>query len=768
MLVAVLSCFALAGLAPWLTRFLRGAMGWLVALLPLGLFAYFLSLLPGVAGGEAVTESLAWVPALGLNLSFYLDGLSLLFALLITGIGTLIMVYAGGYLGGHPHLGRFYLFILAFMGSMLGLVLTANLLTLFVFWELTSITSYLLIGFKHEDETSRKSALQALLVTGIGGLVLLAGLILMGMAAGTFELSELLAGGGLQEHPMYLGILLLVLVGAFTKSAQFPFHFWLPGAMAAPTPVSAYLHSATMVKAGIYLLARMFPVLGDTAAWIAIVTPVGAVTMLYGGYLAITKTDFKQLLAYSTVSALGTLVLLLGSSLEGAATAAVVFLLAHALYKGAFFMVAGAVDHETGTREIDELGGLRRKMPITAAVAVLAAVSLAGFGPVLSFIGKELVLETVLESEWARLVLTPAVVLGGALFVAVAAIVTLRPFFGPLRATPKAAHEAPFSLLLGPALLASLGFVLGLVPVFVTGTLVTPAAAAVLGEPVPVSLYLWHGLNPALALSVTSVLIGLGLYLVWDHLRRFTSSLERVLSWGPERVYLASLDGLNRIAKTQTRILQSGVLRYYFLTILTATVTLVGGTLILRGGFKPLLDVSDVQFFEWILAGLILAGAVMAVLTHSRLAAITALGVVGFGVALVFIFFAAPDIAMTQLFVETLTVILVALILVPLREFNFAWRPLSRLRDAAVALACGMLVTSLLLSVIRLPFDFTLSAYFAENSVPVAQGRNIVNVILVDYRALDTLGEIGVLVIAGVGVYALLKLRARPAGGVRR
>nr|MDQ3396786.1 Na(+)/H(+) antiporter subunit A [Deinococcota bacterium] len=437
MLVAVLSCFIVAFLAPWLAAMAGRAVGWLLALLPMSLFVYFLSLVPRVSAGEEIVESLPWVPALDVSLSFYLDGLSLLFALLISGIGTLIMIYAGGYLKGHPGIGRFYLFILAFMGSMLGLVLTGNLVTLFVFWELTSLTSYLLIGFNHESEASRKAALQALLVTGLGGLVMLAGFVMIALIGGSLEFTTVLGQGDLlREHPLYLAVLLLVLAGAFTKSAQFPFHFWLPSAMEAPTPVSAYLHSATMVKAGVYLLARMSPVLAGTEAWFYIVTTFGAVTMLVGGYLALTKTDLKRVLAYSTVSALGTLVLLLGLASPAAATAAIVFLLAHALYKGAFFMLAGAVDHETGTRNILTLGGLRRVMPLTAAIALLAAVSLAGFGPVFSFIAKELLLEAVLEVERARFILLPAVVLAGALFVAVAAIVGIRPFFGALKATP--------------------------------------------------------------------------------------------------------------------------------------------------------------------------------------------------------------------------------------------------------------------------------------------------------------------------------------------
>ncbi|MFB3140368.1 MAG: proton-conducting transporter membrane subunit, partial [Candidatus Acidiferrales bacterium] len=390
--VAVLSGFVMALAAPWLHRIARSTSGWVLALFPLALTVYFAGQAGRVAAGEVLAVSIDWVPSLGIALSFYLDGLSLLFALLISGIGALVVVYAGGYLAGHAHLGRFYAFLLMFLASMLGLVLANNVITLFVFWELTSVSSYLLIGFEHEREAARQAALQALLVTGLGGLALLAGLLLLGQAGGSMELSELLTRGeAIQAHPFYAPILLLILAGAFTKSAQFPFHFWLPSAMEAPTPVSAYLHSATMVKAGIYLLARFNPVLGGTELWFYIVTAAGAATMLVGAYLAFQQSDLKRILAYSTMSALGMMVLLLGLGTELAVKAAIVSILVHALYKGALFLVAGAVEHETGTRDVDRLGGLRRAMPITAAAAALAALSMAGLPPLFGFIGKEMV-----------------------------------------------------------------------------------------------------------------------------------------------------------------------------------------------------------------------------------------------------------------------------------------------------------------------------------------------------------------------------------------
>jgi multicomponent Na+:H+ antiporter subunit A len=416
--------FAAALVAPLLSRRLAGAFGWLIAVVPAGLCLYFATLLPQVASGRPIAVTYTWVPTLGVQLSFHADGLALLFALLISGIGSLVMMYASGYLTGHPDLGRFYGFLVLFMASMLGLVLTGNVLTLFVFWELTSVSSYLLIGFDHEREDGRAVALQALLVTGGGGLALLGGFVLLGQIGGSYEVVTLLTQGeAVRAHPLYTPTLLLVLASAFTKSAQVPFHSWLPGAMAAPTPVSAYLHSATMVKAGIYLLARLLPVLGGTSTWTVIVTTVGAATMVGGGLLALYQTDLKRLLAFSTISALGVLTMLLGIGTHHALEAMVVFLLAHALYKGALFMVAGAIEHETGTRDVEKLGGLRRAMLISAAVAALAAVALAGFGPVLSFIGKEMLLGAVLEVPSADTLLVFAAVLGGTLLVTVAAAV---------------------------------------------------------------------------------------------------------------------------------------------------------------------------------------------------------------------------------------------------------------------------------------------------------------------------------------------------------
>lgn len=761
MLTVVVFGLALAVGAPWLTKAGRTWTGWLLAVVPLTMAGYFAAHIPRIARGETVAAEYPWAPTLGISLSFYLDGLSLLVALLVTGVGALVLVYAGGYLYGHAHLGRFYGFLVLFMAAMLGLVLAGNLLTLFVFWELTGVSSYFLIGFDHEHEEARQAALQALLVTGGGGLALLAGLVLLGQIGGSYDVATLLTRGeAVRAHALYLPMLLLVLVGACTKSAQMPLHFWLPGAMAAPTPVSAYLHSATMVKAGVYLLARLLPVLGGTHTWTVMVTTVGAVTLVGGGILALYQTDLKRLLAYSTISALGILTMLLGIGTHHALEAMVVFLLAHALYKGALFMVVGAVDHATGRRDLDTLSGLRRAMPITAVVATLAAISLAGFGPVLSFIGKELLLAAVLEAPRAHTVLVPAAVLGGTLFVTAAALVAIKPFWGRLPRLPRHPHEAPCSLWIGPAVLAVLGVVFGLVPSLLAGPLVAPAVSAVYGARVEVPMALWHGVNLPLLLSVVSVVVGLALYVLWEPWRQRTQGLAAVFDDGPARGYQAGLDGLNAVARLQTRLLQSGYLRFYLMTVMVTATVLVTYAYASRTTFPGLPRSSGVGVLELVLAAFIVLGACATARAPSRLSAVAALGVVGYGVALTYILYGAPDLAMTQFMTETLTVLLFVLVFYHLPRFTRLSSPAARWRDIGVAAAFGMLMTVLVLTATAIPLDSSLQNFYARQSYVLAHGRNVVNVILVDFRALDTLGEITVLGVAALGVLALLKLRA--------
>jgi multicomponent Na+:H+ antiporter subunit A len=755
LLLAVLAPFAMAAAAPLLSRLLGRNAGWLLALPPALVSLYFASLLPLASAGAPAAYTAAWAPQLGLHLSLRADGLSLLMALLISGIGALIVAYSGGYLKGHPDLPRFYVSLFLFMGAMLGVVLSDNLLLLFVFWELTSLSSFLLIGFDHDRAEARAAALQALLITSSGGLALLAGLVLLGSAGGTYEISVLVThGAAVRASPLYLPALALVLLGAFTKSAQFPFHFWLPNAMQAPSPVSAYLHSATMVKAGVYLLARLVVVLGGTPEWTLIVAGVGLVTMLAGGLLSLGQTDLKRMLAYSTVSALGLLVLLIGLGTQASLIAAAVFLIAHALYKGTLFLVAGAIDHETGTRDVRRLSGLFRPMPITAVAAITAALSYAGLPPLLGFIGKELSYELALE---LGLELTSALFLSGVFFVYVAISVGLRPFLGPPSETPKHAHEAPASMWAGPALLALLSFLIGVAPALIDEPVISPVVSAMLAETVHVHLSLWHGLNPALYLSVVTILLGVSLFMLRGQVRAAASRLA--WRWGPDWAYSLGLQALTWTAAWLTNALQSGYLRWYLVIVVVTTTLLSGGTMLALGGITWPAETLDIQLYEVALGALVLFGAIVAVRSYSRLGAVAALGATGFGVGLIYLVFSAPDLAMTQFLVESLTVILFVLVFYHLPHFAHLSPRRTRLRDLVVAISAGTLMTVLVLAAVAADWHPTIGTYFADNAVPGAHGRNIVNDILVDFRGIDTLGEVTVLGIAAVGVFALLKLR---------
>jgi multicomponent Na+:H+ antiporter subunit A len=760
MLIAVLSGFVLAALTPWLARSAGDRTGWLLAMLPAALTIYFATYIPAVAAGAAITIHYPWAPGLGVDMSFLVDGLSLLFALMISLIGTFIVIYAGAYLAGHRDLPRFYVVILAFMASMLGLVLSDNLIAMFVFWELTSITSYLLIGFDHEEEKSRKSALQGLLVTAGGGLALLAGLILLGEMAGSYAFSEILGSGAIRGHDAYGLLLMLVLLGTFTKSAQVPFHFWLPNAMAAPTPVSAYLHSATMVKAGVYLMARLHPEMGGTELWIQVLSIVGAVTMVTGTVLALRSSEIKRMLAYSTVMALGTLTMLLGVGTAPAIVAAMAFMLGHSLYKGALFLIAGALDHETGTKDLTEMGGLARAMPITTVFASLAALSLAGAPPLFGFVAKELLFEAALGAPFQERVLLAATVIASMLTAAIAAILALRPFHGPLRTTPKQPHEAPWPMLLGPIVLATLGLVFGLVPVLAESQLVRAGVEVVYGGPVDFHLALWHGFNLPLALSALSLTAGLLIYWQWDRVRLLLARTRFIDRFGAEHGYERGIAGLNAVAAWQTRVLQNGYLRTYLHTILLATVVLLGWTLFAKVGMLPRISLPDGLVHEIVIASVIVAAAVFVSSTRSRLGAVASLGIVGFGVALLYVLFSAPDLGITQVLIETLTVILLVLVLFRLPNFLGLSSPMARLRDLLVAMLFGVTMTVLVLFAIDIQYFEPISHYFVSEAVPLGHGRNIVNVILVDFRALDTLGEIFVLALAAIGVYSMVKLRA--------
>lgn len=754
LIIPIISIFGFAFASPWLVRRLGNIVGWLLAILPAGVTLYIVSLLPLASAGQPVTFSSPWAPELGLYLSFRADGLSLLFALLISGVGTLVVIYAGGYLKGHPDLGKFYGWLFVFMGSMLGLALSNNLLLLFVFWELTSISSYMLIGFTHKNETARLAAQQAFLVTAGGGLALMAGVILLGQAGGTLEISTLLMNRELvQASSFYIPAVLLIMLAAFTKSAQFPFHFWLPNAMEAPTPVSAYLHSATMVKAGVYLLLRLGPVLNGSDIWFYGVGGIGLATMVIAGYLALLQIDLKRLLAYSTVSALGLLIFLIGLGSPHALQATVILLLAHGLYKGTLFLVAGAVDHETGTRDITQLGGLLPVMKLTAVGGGLAALSMAGLPPSFGFISKEMYYDVALDyGSWV----TVAVAFAGLSFVFVALASGVFPFLGKQKQLPKYPHEAPASMWIGILTLASLSLLFGIFPSIINAPLIIPAASAAIGKPTDISLSLWHGVNTAFLLSVLTVIVGTALFSIRNPLRQ---NLTRVIwKWGPSFLYEQALNGLNQLSRRLTHILQSGNLRYYIMTLVVVATGVVAYTLFTRGGWNFPEGTTDFLYYEVALSILIMLAALMATRIESRLAAIVFLGVVGYGVSLFYILYGAPDLAMTQFLIESLTVILFVLAFYHLPQFTHVSSRASRTRDILISLSVGALMTVLTLSATGLLYYPSISDFFVENALPLGHGRNIVNVILVDFRAFDTMGEITVLGIAAIGVYVLLKL----------
>ena len=759
-LAAVVSVFILALAAPALHRWMPRFSGWILGLLPLALTVFFAAKVPQIIDGEIIIEFYEWVPRLDTTLTIYLDGLSLLFSLLICGVGGLIVIYSGGYLAGDPHLGRFYTFFLFFMASMLGLVLAGNLISLFVFWELTSISSYFLIGFDHQRESARTAALQALLVTGVGGLALLAGFLLMGWVGESLELKDLLARGDLiRGHGLYLSILVLVFLGAFTKSAQVPFHFWLPSAMEGPAPVSAFLHSVTMVKAGVYLLLRLSPVLGGTEIWQLSLTLIGAATMVTGALMALVQSDFKLLLAYSTVNGLGTLIFLTGLGTPLSIQAAMVFLVVHALYKGSLFLSAGVVDHETGSRDLSRIRGISRQLPVITCAAVLTAVSMAGLPPLLGFVGKELIYESILKASDLRWVFGLAAVLANALLLAAAGIIIIRPFFGASDEPPKHAHRPGIDLRLGPIVLALFGLILGLFPNLLMYSPLSGAVSAVLASPVSMHLALWHGFTPMLALSAVTVICGIGIYMVHTGLRNFARRYTWLVAWGPAAGYFWLVEQLKALAGWQTRVLQSGYLHHYVLAIIFTTLVLVSYTLFKKGGFQISLEIGDIRVFELIIAILMLVAAFVTVWVPSRLGAIVAMGVIGYGLALIFVDFGAPDLAMTQFLIETMTVILFVRVIYRLPKLEDSSAQPRRMRNASIAVASGTLMSILVLVALSVQEGSLLSGFYAENSYLLAHGRNIVNVIIVDFRAMDTLGEITVLSLAGAGVYTLLKLK---------
>lgn len=727
----------------------------------LAAFIGLLTNLPAVLAGEVVTTGVNWLPQLGMNVNLMLDGLGFFFAMLILGIGLLIITYARFYLSRDDNMGEFFTYLLLFQGAMVGIVLSDNILLLLVFWELTSLSSFLLIGYwKHLPE-GRQGARMALTVTGMGGLALIGGMLILGNIAGSYDLSVILQNRELiQDSPLYLPALILILLGCFTKSAQFPFHFWLPHAMAAPTPVSAYLHSATMVKAGIFLMARLWPVLSGTPEWFVIVTTAGLVTMVLGAVIALFKHDLKALLAFSTVSHLGLITMLLGTGTAFGAMAAVFHILNHATFKAALFMSAGIVDHETHTRDIRRLGGLRHLMPITFGIVVIAALSMAGIPLLNGFLSKEMMLEeahhTVLfGAHW----LVPTLAVVGSLFSAAYCFRLIsHTFLGPQRDDyPAAPHDPGAGMWLPPALLVVLVVVIGCAP-FLAEPFVKIVTASLLGDAatVPKAYFkIWHGLVPALYMSIAAVVGGLVVLAIYQPLQRIWDALPR-----PEAktIFEAIIATAVTLARGLIHRLHNGSFSRYA-AIAAVTIVAAGYHAWVSGTVGPATRTPQpAGIVDIALWGMLVAAASGLVLLHrNRLLSLILIGIVGLMVSIAFVFFSAPDLAMTQITVEVVTIILLLLALnfLPNRT-PIESTVLQRGRDAVVAVAGGLATFAMAYHfLLRDAVSTPISEFHLANSYKGGGGTNVVNVILVDFRGFDTFGEIIVLGIAALLIYAL-------------
>lgn len=764
MLIAVLAGLLVATLYIPFGKYLKGRLAILASALPIGLFAYFASFIPLISAGKDASFHYTWVPSMGINFDFHLDGLSLLFSLLITGIGALVFLYASAYLKGHKYLDRFYAYLSLFMAAMLGVVLSDNVLLLFIFWELTSISSFFLIGFNNDNAESRKSSLIALGVTGGGGFLLMAGLILMGHLSGSYSIQDMMGSHEfLKSHVLYGLMLLLVFAGALTKSAQFPFHFWLPGAMKAPTPISAYLHSATMVKAGVYLLARLQPVLGGTDYWTYPLVAIGGITMIYSAFHSIFRTDLKGILAYSTISALGILVFLIGIGTPQSLLAASVFILVHALYKAALFLITGVIDHETGTRDITRLAGLRKVLPPLAVGGLLAALSSAGLPFTFGFIGKDLIYEATLHTEGILyIVLTCVALLTNILLLYAGLLAGVKPFTGKLPAQYSHVHLPHWLMWAPPLLLSLLGILFGCFPTLADNSLLKPAAQAMYHAAIDAPLKIWHGFNLVLLLSGATLALGTLLYFIRKPSVSGLASVERFDNLSPKRIFGRLTRLARRFSLRYTNVMHNGFLRVYLFRIILFAVCLLAFRLITGGPVSLTLhSVTPISGYEIVVAGILICAIYLAVTTPSRLTAVVATSVVGYCICLQFVFYSAPDLAMTQFTIDTLTVVLFVLVLFRLPPFlNFANRSV-RIRDGILAGAFGLLIALISIQVLNQPFDDTVSRFYGDNAYLLAKGKNVVNVILVDFRGFDTMFEIVVLSIAAVGVVSLLKLRLK-------
>lgn len=732
----------------------------LTAIAPLAALAITLYHAPAVLAGETIRFSAQWIPALGLDISLRLDGLSLLFLFMILGIGLLVILYARYYLSQNDSLPKLFSYLMLFMTAMLGIVMSNNVIQLWVFWELTSISSFLLISYWWHKSEARKGARMALAVTGAGGLALLGGLMLLGDIVGSYDLDTILASKAIiQSHDLYELALVLVLLGAFTKSAQFPFHFWLPHAMAAPTPVSAYLHSATMVKAGIFLLARFYPALAGTDTWFLLVGLTGLTTLLFGAYIALFKHDLKGLLAYSTISHLGLITLLLGLDTQLATVAAIFHIINHATFKASLFMAAGIIDHETGTRDMRKLNGMWRYLPYTATLAMVAAAAMAGVPLLNGFLSKEMFFAETLHQQvlgsmsWLIPVLATV---AGALSVAYSSRFIHDVFFnGEPIDLPRTPHEAPRYMRVPIEILVVLCILVGIFPHFAVDGILSAASLAVLGQAMPeYKLTIWHGFNLPLLMSGMAVIGGLFIYVNRKYLFQFQASLP---PFNAKKIFERFLAVVVNWCQNKIQSTENGSLQRYVFIMLGVVLLASGWPLFEMKQLAGSVPNTPVDIQNAIGAGLLIIGAIATVIWHRiRMVSLLMLSIVGLMVSVAFTRFSAPDLALTQLTVEVATIILLMLALFFLPQSTPRESSSLRiLRDVVISSTVGVIIASICYALLTRPLN-SISEFFVANAKTGGGGTNVVNVILVDFRGFDTLGEITVLGIAALGIFKLL------------
>ncbi|MBF0812728.1 Na+/H+ antiporter subunit A [Staphylococcus saprophyticus] len=782
--ISVLLPLIFALIIPIVYRFYKRIhLGWFVLPIPVVLFIYFLSYISLTMSGNNIMQKANWMPHFGMNFNLYVDGLGLLFSLLITGIGSLIVLYSISYLSRQEQLGNFYCYLLLFMGAMLGVVLSDNLIILYLFWELTSFSSFLLISFWRDKQASIYGAQKSMLVTVFGGLSLLGGIILLSIAGRTTSIQELIHNvSEIQTSPFFILSLILVLIGAITKSAQFPFYIWLPDAMEAPTPVSAYLHSATMVKAGLYLVARVTPIFAVSQGWIWSVTLIGLITLLWASFNATKQQDLKGILAFSTVSQLGMIMSMLGigavsyhfegseSQLYVAAfTAAVFHLINHATFKGALFMVTGAIDHSTGTRDVNKLGGLLTIMPISFTITIITSLSMAGIPPFNGFLSKESFLESMIEITNANIfslntlgILIPIIAIIGSIFTFVYSVRFIGQIFlgsHKVDELPKKAHEVSILMLISPAILAVLVVVFGFFPSILTGTIIDPAVNAIsqsTGK--PTEFHMFHGFTPAFYSTLVIYVIGILLIFTFGYWIRLLhlQPTKLTLNYWYDKFGQVTPDYSGKFTDSYV----TGFTRNNLIIIFASLIVITLVTLLVTPFNIDFKDVSAVRPFELIIVVLIITAASMIIFAKSRLFSIIMASAVGYSVAIFFIFFGAPDLALTQFVVESISTALFLLCFYHLPNLNRHKETRTfKLVNIVIAVCAGIVVTVLGLIAYGNRHFGSIAEFYKSNVYDLAHGTNMVNVILVDFRGTDTLFESAVLGIAGLGVYTMIKLR---------